>query len=309
MSSNNTTDEESVEFKRLWLETNGVKQNSSCLTKQKFSLIVASLQDERSNKHNCWYGWNKKFMVTEVQGKVRLLYRPPKGMENIPMDQLKEAVCIEDAFEIISRCHIENGHPKGLSLFKRIEGKYGKSITRDMCTNFSNLCPACQRQTTKKPTQAGHTPMLSEGLGARYQIDLIDFQYLHEFNGPFRWLLNCQDHAGKFIVTKALTKKTVKEVSHALLDIFSTIGPPNILQSDNGREFSNMASTRRVNEEEEEDQQPRVVAFQEEEVKQICKEISDLWPGTVIVHGKPRRSTTQGSVERSNQHIEVCSVI
>jgi hypothetical protein len=99
--------------------------------------------------------------------------------------------------------------------------------------------------------------MLSQGFGARYQIDLIDFQYLHEYNGPFRWLLNCQDHAGKFIATRALTKKTVKEVAHALLDIFTTIGPPAILQSDNGREFSNMASTRRVDEDEAVDEEER----------------------------------------------------
>jgi transposase InsO family protein len=128
---------------------------------------------------------------------------------------------------------------------------------------------------------------------------------LAAYNGPFRWLLNCQDHAGKFICTRALTKKTVKEVAHALLDIFTTIGPPAILQSDNGREFSNMASTRRSVEEENEDQLPRVVAFDDEELKKICRLIADMWPGTVIVHGKPRRSTTQGSIERSNQHIEV----
>ena len=103
----------------------------------------------------------------------------------------------------------------------------------------------------------------------------------------------------------------MKEVAYNLLDIFTTVGPPAILQSDNGREFSNMASTRRVdNEDEDEDEQlPRVVAFDDDELEQICKLIADMWPGTVIVHGKPRRSTTQGSVERSNQHIEVCSVL
>lgn len=48
-----------------------------------------------------------------------------------------------------------------------------------------------------------------------------------------------------------------------------------ILQSDNGREFAN----------------------------RIIKNLAEMWPGLKLVHGKPRHSQSQGSVERSNQDV------
>ena len=49
-------------------------------------------------------------------------------------------------------------------------------------------------------------------------------------------------------------------------------GAPFILQSDNDREFAN----------------------------KIIQNLADMWPGMKVVHGKPRHSGGQGSVERSN---------
>jgi len=50
---------------------------------------------------------------------------------------------------------------------------------------------------------------------------------------------------------------------------------PFIPQSDNGREFAN----------------------------KIIHKLPDMWPGMKLVHGKPRHSQSQGSVERSNQDV------
>jgi hypothetical protein len=49
-------------------------------------------------------------------------------------------------------------------------------------------------------------------------------------------------------------------------------GAPFTLQSENGREFAN----------------------------KIIQNLVEMWPGMTIVHGKPRHSQSQGSVERSN---------
>ncbi|XP_008183200.1 SCAN domain-containing protein 3-like [Acyrthosiphon pisum] len=65
--------------------------------------------------------------------------------------------------------------------------------------------------------------------------------------------------------------RTIKE-----LDIFTLLGAPTILQSDNGREFLN----------------------------QIVFNLRNVWPELKIVHGKSRHSQSQGSVERANQDIE-----
>lgn len=95
-------------------------------------------------------------------------------------------------------------------------------------------------------------------------------------NHGFKFIMVYQDHLTKFCLLQTLKTKTAEEVSYHLLDIFTTFGAPCILQSDNGREFSN----------------------------RIIKELKLLWPNLKIIHGKPRHSQSQGSVERANQDIE-----
>ena len=85
-----------------------------------------------------------------------------------------------------------------------------------------------------------------------------------------------QDHLTKFVILRALKTKTAAEVAYNLIDIFTLFGAPSILQSDNGREFAN----------------------------KIVEDLKLLWSELKIVHGKPRHSQSQGSVERANQDVE-----
>jgi transposase InsO family protein len=91
-----------------------------------------------------------------------------------------------------------------------------------------------------------------------------------------KFILVYQDHLTKFILLRSLHSKRADEVAYHLLDIFTTFGAPNILHSDNGREFCN----------------------------QIIKNLCEMWNDIKIVHGKPRHSESQGSVERANQDVE-----
>lgn len=93
----------------------------------------------------------------------------------------------------------------------------------------------------KKKPPAGHRPILTHGFGARGQIDCIDFQSMPD--GEFRYLLNYQDHGIKFVFSVPMTSKRSSAVAWALIEIFTIIGPPVILQSDNGKEFSGAASS------------------------------------------------------------------
>ena len=72
-----------------------------------------------------------------------------------------------------------------------------------------------------------------------------------------------------------VTSKRAPEIAYQLLDVF-IFGAPSILQSDNGREF----------------------------VNSVITELSAIWDGLKIVHGKRRHSQSQGSVERANRDIE-----
>ena len=83
------------------------------------------------------------------------------------------------------------------------------------------------------------------------------------------------DNLTKFVVLRELKTKRAEEVAYHV-DIFCLLGSPHMLQSDNGREFAN----------------------------KIVKEVITSWPGCKLVHGKPRHSQSQGSVERANRDVE-----
>ncbi|XP_029342294.1 KRAB-A domain-containing protein 2-like [Acyrthosiphon pisum] len=111
-------------------------------------------------------------------------------------------------------------------------------------------------------------------MNSRCQIDLIDMQA--QSDGEYKFILVYQDHLTKYVLLRPLKHKRAENVAYVFLDIFTTFGAPSILQSDNGREFANKVVT------------------------EICR----MWPELKIIHGKPRHSQSQGSVERANQDIE-----
>ena len=98
------------------------------------------------------------------------------------------------------------------------------------------MCVFKQRKTVKV---AGLRPALTKNFGIQGQVDLID--YAATPDGPCKCLLNYQDHTIKLAYTKPLTSRSLVTITYALLTIFTVIGPPSILQSDDAGEFSNIA--------------------------------------------------------------------
>ena len=71
------------------------------------------------------------------------------------------------------------------------------------------------------------------GFGSRGQVDLIDLQA--NADGEFKFLLNYQDNGIQIYDNRSLTSKRGTAIAFALLDIFTCVGVPPILQVDNGR--------------------------------------------------------------------------
>lgn len=92
----------------------------------------------------------------------------------------------------------------------------------------------------------------------------------------YRFIMNYQDHLTKFVTLKPLKTKRAEEIAYILMKIYTTFGAPAILHSDNGREF----------------------------VNSVINELDIMWGDVKIVHGKPRHSQSQGSVERANRDLE-----
>lgn len=110
-------------------------------------------------------------------------------------------------------------------------------------------------------------------MNSRCQVDLIDMQ-LKAYE-DYTWILDYQDHLTKFTFLLPLKTKKAREVADKLSLIFSIIGPPCILQMDNGGEFKN----------------------------KVVRSLAKKFNGLEIVHGSPKASQSQGSVERNNREI------
>lgn len=139
---------------------------------------------------------------------------------------------------------------------------------------FVKTCAVCEAKTPIGKKGLVVRPITSKDFNCRGQVDLIDLQSASD--GRFKWLMNYQDHATKFIFLRPLKSKRAAEVAMELLKIFLEVGAPRILQSDNGREF----------------------------VAAVIEDLVLLWPECKIVHGRPRHPESQGSVERANQDVE-----
>ena len=100
----------------------------------------------------------------------------------------------------------------------------------------------------------------------------------HRPDGTYKWIGHYMDHWSKYHVLFSLCRKSGAEVALNLQNlVFSYLGTPKILHSDNGREFVN------------------------EIVANVVKE----WPGEVtIVNGRPRNPKCQGLIEQGNGMVE-----
>ena len=122
-----------------------------------------------------------------------------------------------------------------------------------------SLCVPCLKKSKVPRKGLVIKPMIFSEMNSRAQVDLIDMQ--RQPDGDLKWILVYQDHLTKFVQLRPVTSKRAPEIAYQLLDIFSIFGDPSILQSDNGREF----------------------------VNSVVTELSAVWDGLKIVHGKPRK--------------------
>ena len=162
----------------------------------------------------------------------------------------------------------------GINMMLQLTRKSYSNITQSLVTKFVGLCPHCASKSIKPKTGLVLKPIRSHNFGSRGQIDLMDFQSI-AFNG-YRFIFNYQDHFTKFVWLRALKTKRAEEVASQLIEVFSILGPPAILQSDNGREFTNS----------------------------VISELKMLWPTVLIINGRPRHPQSQGSIERTHEDLK-----
>lgn len=177
---------------------------------------------------------------------------------------------LDDMYDIIKRAHTATGHGGRDKMLKNLSVKYA-NITSEVVELFKSLCVECTKKRKRYAVKGVVVrPILTREYGSRGQVDLVDMQSMP--HNQYKWIMVFQDHLTKYCILRPLSTKRASEVAYQLTDIFLLFGAPQILQSDNGTEFT----------------------------ASVITELKLLWPDLLIVHGKPRHPQSQGSVERLN---------
>ncbi len=142
------------------------------------------------------------------------------------------------------------------------------NVTREQVALFLSYCVTCKEKKSIKKNKRVVRPITSSGYSEGGQVDLTDMRSCKTTDN-YCFILHYQDHFTKLSVLKALHSKQTSEVSHHLYDIFTLIGAPKILQSDNGNEFVGAPLTTMMH--------------------TFC-------PETELVRGSPRHPQSQGYV-------------
>ncbi len=279
-----------------WLESKNY--TSTLMTKDKYNklcdfcerIITASVDCAELVREGFTqaYKWEKKFDVFSVGDSRILVHKPKEGAYDIAA--LPQPCYLERVFSDLHTIHYVD-HCKGHTFYKRANVKHG-NVPREITKLFSDVCPHCISLSSRKKPVAGIRNIITAGLGQRGQVDLIDFQSMPD--GIFKFLLNYIDHGIKYLISIPIVAKRASCIAHALLTIFTLIGPPKILQSDNGGEFAQSAM----------DYRSKCLYLNDQEIDMVISEVSILWTECKLVRGSPRHSESNGGVERVNQTVQ-----
>jgi transposase InsO family protein len=174
---------------------------------------------------------------------------------------------------ILVRFHDQANHRSYHKTYSAISEKH-IGITQEEVQAYISKCSTCAINTSIKE-KTDMISVISTAPWQHIQIDLIDFHEFADRNNDFSWLLTCVCTFSKFLVAVPMkNKEAVTVATHLVKDVFKILGPPVILQSDNGKEF---------------------VA---EVITHICNILN-----IKIKHGRPRHPQAQGQIERLNQTV------
>lgn len=180
---------------------------------------------------------------------------------------------VSQIYEEIRVSHVATGHGGEKRTHHDLKSRGIANIPLKLVSMFVSTCVVClKKRVSHGSKNRPITHILSSQFGDRGQVDLIDMSSCNSTN--YRYILNYQDHLTKFCILRPMETKDALSTTILLIDIFSLIGCPKILQCDNGLEF------------------------------RLHSQIYDIWPDLQIVHGRPRHPQSQGSVERANQDVQ-----
>ena len=224
------------EFNAEVLTTKNESSNNPLFTLDRYNQTIELINSAKlkrySDRSKQEISLLKTYDVINAGNQQKLV----KKINSSEFGTVKCYVPFDDLFDVIQSVHVLIGHRGINNTMKEILKKYA-NITEKQVKLFIYGCCECKIKEVKPKNSMKLVvhPLSSNDFNARDQVDLIDMQSCPE--GPYKFILNYQDHFTKFCVLRPLKTKTATEVAYHLLDIFTTFDAPAILQSDNGHEF------------------------------------------------------------------------
>ena len=129
-------------------------------------------------------------------------------------------------------------HPGVFRTYHRLRDMYYFPNMLASTKDFVKCCGPCQR---RKGAQYRNTPLRRyPDVVIPLQRVSVDLLQVAPSSRHFKYIFTAIDHCTRYITLVPLKTKTASEVAKALINkLILVLGPPQVIQSDNGREFRN----------------------------------------------------------------------
>lgn len=259
----------------FYANINKKTENRKDFTLEKLQRYIEIFLNENiTKKSQEYYYVKRKYAIKKNRDRWVLIDR-----KNVNDDTPPHYVHLGEIYDIINIAHktaFHGGERKTLQSVRQ----HAINIKHYHVKSFIASCPTCQKnKNANKKESKGFKRIQTFEFGVRGQVDLINVKKLRaQNNDDYRYILNYQDNFSKFCMLRGLMDKKPSSIIEALKEIFTTIGAPRIIQTDNGGEFVN---------------------------KDFKTYLQTHWPCIQQhIRGSPYHPQSQGSVERANGHVK-----
>ena len=163
---------------------------------------------------------------------------PAETLQSFISERLdKKAIDEPQRKPFLTKLH-ESTHYGPDALFRKLwlSGYYWKGMLAD-CQATTKECKACMQYTIIRRGYHPLQPVTCTFPWKHLALDLFTLNVTSQNGMNYVLVITCI--CTRFTVLRALPDKTAESTAKALFDVFMMLGIPSIIQSDNGREFTN----------------------------------------------------------------------
>ena len=184
---------------------------------------------------------SKSIVVCSTEMNIHVS-NPAETLQSFISERLDKIAIEQPKREPLLNSLHESTHYGPDSLFRKLwlSGYYWKGMLAD-CQATTKACKACMQYTIIRRGYHPLQPVTCTFPWKHLALDLFTLNMTSLSGMNYVLVITCI--CTRFTVLRALSDKTAESTARALFDVFMMLGIPAIIQSDNGREFTNQVCT------------------------------------------------------------------